>query len=289
VAPVYVRAWLVMSLADLGRFAEGAEYEAEALQLAEPTHRPYTIGFAYRAAGMLHLLKGDWTQARSLTEQWMAAFRPGGINLLAQAVIASAWVLALLGNVAEALDRLREAKELLQRLTRGLIGANHGWNSYALGRACLLLGRLDEARQYGDRTVEASPLRPGIAAYALHLLGDIATYSDCFDAARGEAHYRRALALAEPRGMRPLVAHCHLGLCKLARRAGKREQAREHFTTAITMYRGMDMQFWCEQVEAEAGPRAQPQLRSDRGVPGSVSRAGAGKGIDRVPRSRTYC
>jgi class 3 adenylate cyclase len=40
----------------------------------------------------------------------------------------------------------------------------------------------------------------------------------------GEAYYRQALALAAPRGMRPLVAHCHLGLGKLYRRAGKREQ-----------------------------------------------------------------
>jgi len=32
--------------------------------------------------------------------------------------------------------------------------------------------------------------------------------------------------------MRPLVAHCHLGLAKLYRRTSKREQAREHLTTA---------------------------------------------------------
>ena len=50
--------------------------------------------------------------------------------------------------------------------------------------------------------------------------------------------------------MRPLVAHCHLGLGKLYRRTGKREQAQEHLTTATTMYREMDMRFWLEQVEA---------------------------------------
>jgi hypothetical protein len=44
-----------------------------------------------------------------------------------------------------------------------------------------------------------------------------------FDAESGEAHYRKALALAEPRGMRPLVAHCHLGLGKLYRRIGERK------------------------------------------------------------------
>jgi tetratricopeptide (TPR) repeat protein len=114
-----------------------------------------------------------------------------------------------------------------------------------------VLGRLDDAQRLGDRAVEFSPRQPGFAAYALHLLGDIATHPDRFDAERGETHYHQALALAEPRGMRPLVAHCHLGLGKLCARTGKREQAREHLTTATTMYREMDMRFWREQAEAE--------------------------------------
>jgi hypothetical protein len=59
------------------------------------------------------------------------------------------------------------------------------------------------------------------------------------------------LALAEPRGMRPLLAHCHLGLAKLSQRTGQREQAREHLTTATTMYRETDMHFWLEQADAE--------------------------------------
>jgi hypothetical protein len=51
--------------------------------------------------------------------------------------------------------------------------------------------------------------------------------------------------------MRPLVAHCHLGLGKLYRRVGKGEEAEEQLTTATTMYREMDMRFWVEQAEAE--------------------------------------
>jgi len=47
-----------------------------------------------------------------------------------------------------------------------------------------------------------------------------------------------------------------LGLGKLYRRAGKREQAREHLTTATTMYREMDMHFWLEQAEKELAVRA---------------------------------
>ena len=102
-----------------------------------------------------------------------------------------------------------------------------------------------------DRAIESSVSQLGFAAHARHLLGDIATHPDRFDAEHGEAHYRQALALAEPRGMRPLVAHCHLGLGKLYRRTGKRDEAHHQLTTATTMYREMDMRFWVEQAEAE--------------------------------------
>jgi hypothetical protein len=51
--------------------------------------------------------------------------------------------------------------------------------------------------------------------------------------------------------MRPVVAHCHLGLGKLYRRTGKRQEAQQHLATAITMYREMDMNFWLEQAESE--------------------------------------
>jgi sugar phosphate isomerase/epimerase len=69
--------------------------------------------------------------------------------------------------------------------------------------------------------------------------------------AHADGHYRDALALAEELGMRPLVAHCHLGFGKLSRRAGTRDEARDHLTTATRMYREMDMPFWLGPAEAE--------------------------------------
>jgi len=50
--------------------------------------------------------------------------------------------------------------------------------------------------------------------------------------------------------MRPLVAHCHLGLGKLYGRRDKREQARERLATATTMYREMGTTYWLEKAEA---------------------------------------
>jgi hypothetical protein len=53
--------------------------------------------------------------------------------------------------------------------------------------------------------------------------------------------------------VRPLVAHCHLGLGTLYRRRGQRAQATEHFTVAAAMYRDMGMRLRLEQAETEQG------------------------------------
>ena len=249
------RSYLAMSLAQLGRFIEAATYEAEAIRLAEPTRHAHTVGWAHLAAGTLRLLKGDWPNARTLIEHWIAAVRPRNVVFqLPTAVASSAWALAQLGEASEALDRLREGERLLERqAARGFI-AYRGWDYHSLGRAGLLLGRLDEAQRLAERAVESSPGQHGFAADARHLLGDIATHPDRLDAESGEAHYRRALELAEPRGMRPLVAHCHFGLGKLYRRTGDGAKAEEHLTTARAMYREMDMGFYLAQVEEARRP-----------------------------------
>jgi hypothetical protein len=70
--------------------------------------------------------------------------------------------------------------------------------------------------------------------------------------------------------MRPLVAHCHLGLGTLYGRMGTREQAQEHLVIATTRYREMAMRFWLEQAEValrKATARAPgPQLRVSPGL-----------------------
>jgi class 3 adenylate cyclase/tetratricopeptide (TPR) repeat protein len=247
-ASVWGRVWLIMSLAELGRFAEAFKYEAEAVQLAQVTQRPHTIGFAQFAASVLHLLEGDWARARSLVESWIDTSKKlQSPSLLPWAVASSAWALAQTGEPSEALRRLRGAEELLERQAAREIGQHRCWAYGVLGRTCLLLGRLDEARSLGQRSVESSQRYPGFAVHALHLLGDIMGHPDRLDAESSAAHYRDALALAELHGMRPVVAHCHLGLGELYRRIGKLEHARENLTAATTMYREMGIDFALKQ------------------------------------------
>ena len=121
-----------------------------------------------------------------------------------------------------------------------------------VGEAYLLAGRRDEAARLAAIALEAARAQKqrGQEAQALWLSAEIAGRGR--DAEGAEADYRHAMALASELGLRPLVAHCHLGLGKLYRRTGQREQAREHLATATTMYREMDMRFWLEQAEAES-------------------------------------
>ena len=51
--------------------------------------------------------------------------------------------------------------------------------------------------------------------------------------------------------MRPLVAHCHVGLGKLYRRSGNYEKAKTHLNNGVAMMREMEMGLWLERAEAE--------------------------------------
>src|SRR5262249_15126754 len=158
-------------LAELGQFAEAAKYEAEAIQFAEPTQHPHTIGWAYFAACMLHLLRADWAKTRSLVDQCiMTCMGPQTPSLLPWAVACSAWSLAQIGEPSEASIRIREAQELLERQAARGIVCHHGWAYHSVGRACLLLGRLEEARRLASHAVEACQRQPGFTAHALRLL-----------------------------------------------------------------------------------------------------------------------
>ena len=50
--------------------------------------------------------------------------------------------------------------------------------------------------------------------------------------------------------MRPLQAHCYLGLGSLYSQTGQAERARAALAAAIDLYRAMEMTFWLPQAEA---------------------------------------
>ncbi|HSF01792.1 MAG TPA: tetratricopeptide repeat protein, partial [Solirubrobacterales bacterium] len=247
-----VRHRLARALGALGRFAEAFGRLREAVQIAEEAGHVYTLVFPLLSLGTLTLDRGDFAGAVAPLERGLDLCRTREVPVLLHDF---AWAL---GAAYHGTGRRAEGVALMEDAARGLAGRTArvvGWTGRvgALGGAYLLDGRLADAtriaqdglaaaRQRGERAVEGHVLR---------LLGDIAAHPDRVEVETAEAHYRQALALAEELGLRPLVAHCHLGFGKLFRRTGKREQAQEHLTTAMTMYREMGMTYWLEQAEAK--------------------------------------
>jgi tetratricopeptide (TPR) repeat protein len=163
---------------------------------------------------------------------------------------------AYLGYASALQGRLAEGHALLEEAIRensrtGALEAQSRWVAW-LSEVCRLAGRGEEAWQHAHQALDLARQQKirRDEACALHQLGVVQAHADPPDIASAEAHYHQALALAEALGMRPLAAHCHLGLGRLYCQTGQREQARAALTTAIELYRAMDMTFWLPQAEA---------------------------------------
>ena len=124
-----------------------------------------------------------------------------------------------------------------------------------LGEVHLLADRLTDATDLGRQALERTRARGerGHEAWALRLLAETATHADSLEIEQAESNYRQALALAGELGMRPLAAHCHLGLGTLYRKIGRDDEAQAELTIAAEMYRAMEMTFWLARAEAELG------------------------------------
>ena len=252
------RGRLIHSLADVGEFAEASRLADEAVRMVDAADDLFSRAITYSAVGELCLARGQFPDAISALER--------SLVLCESVPIFSPWTAACLGYVHALTGRIADALPLIERAVADDRGQRDGTKLRTssgpgsvlvlarLGEVCLLAGRMDEALHWANETLALSSEleQRGTEAYALRLLGAIASHRDAPELETAEQHYRQAFALAAELGMRPLVAHCHLGLGNLCRRAARRERAHEHLTTAATMYREMGMTYWLEKAAAES-------------------------------------
>jgi tetratricopeptide (TPR) repeat protein len=156
---------------------------------------------------------------------------------------------ALQGRLVEGRALLEEA--ISEGMRTGAL-ANHALWVVRLSEVCRLAGCDEEAWQHARQALDLTRQHQERAneVCALHQLGVLHAHAAPPDVVQAEAHYQQALALATALGMHPLVAHCHLGLGTLYATTGKREQARVALSTAIGLYRAMEMTLWLPQAEA---------------------------------------
>ena len=242
---------LALALAERGEFVEAVARCTEAIQIVEAVGHPYSVTSTYLGMGHLHLRRGDLHQATLALEHALEVCQGVDSPPLFHALrSALGYAYALSGRSAEAIPVLEEGVE------RPVIaGSNEGQSlrTLRLSEAYLLAGREADARAAAQRALGLARQHKerGHEAYTLRLLGEIAACEDPPDVGEAEDHYRQALALAEELEMRPLIAHCHVGLGKLYRRADNVQQAKKHLTNGVAMMREMEMGLWLEKAEAE--------------------------------------
>jgi class 3 adenylate cyclase/tetratricopeptide (TPR) repeat protein len=247
---VQCRAWPAWCHAELGTFAEGKTLGAEGLRIAEAVGHPASLVVALWGSGLLSLRQGNLPRALSLLERARSLCQDAdlaGFFPRIAAALGAAYILG--GRTADAVALLTLATE--QAIAMEIVEYQTLCRLF-LGQAQLLADRLEEAQALAEGALAHARAHQerGHQAYTLHLLGDIAARREPPEVEQAEDHYRQALALAEELGMRPLQAHCHLGLGQLYAQTGRREQALAALTTAIALYRAMDMTFWLPQAEA---------------------------------------
>jgi class 3 adenylate cyclase/tetratricopeptide (TPR) repeat protein len=244
------RAYLSACHAELGTFAEGRRLGEEGLRIAEVVAQPASCMIAAWGMGLLCLRQGDLPGALARLERAVGlcqeADLPAHFPRMA-AALGAAYTLG--GRVADAVPLLTQ---VMEQPTVTAMGVFQALCRLALGEAQALAGHLGEAHALAERALALARAHQerGHQAYALRLLGAIAAHRDPPEVEQAEAAYQQALALAEELSMRPLRAHGHLGLGTLYAKIGRLEQARVELSTAIELYRAMDMPFWLPEAAA---------------------------------------
>ena len=244
------RAWLAWTLSTLGAFAEGRSHGEEALRLATLAGRGNAPIVARACLGLLSLAQGDLEYAIRVLDQGLALCRASGDLAWWRGIVAGlGYASALQGRLAEGRALLEET--ISENIRTGALGIHSLWVIW-FSEVCRLAGCGEEAWQHAHQALDLARQHKERAneALALHQLGVVYAHADPPEAAQAKAHYQQALALAEELGMRPLQAHCHLGRGTLYAATGQREQGRAELSTAIALYRAMEMTFWLPQTEA---------------------------------------
>jgi tetratricopeptide (TPR) repeat protein len=243
------RGYVAWSLAELGDFVKGASMGKDAVRLAEAVEQPPSIVATLWLAGLVARRQGDLHTAIPLLEQSLTYFPTVNILNFPVSVSLLSAAYALVGRTAEAMPLL---EQMLERVATGNPVFFHALALTELSEALLLVGRVEEASALAKRLLDLSRAHTGrgYQAHAYRLLGDVAMRREPPDVDQAITYYRQGLAVAEELGMRPLQAHCHRGLGAVYAATGQRAQARTELSTAIALYRAMDMTFWLPQTEA---------------------------------------
>ena len=247
---VLARGLLSWGLAELGEFQEAEERALQGVQIAEQGNNLFSTTFAYAWLGTVYLLRGALDLAIKSLEKALAMSR--GADVLA----AFSFTAASLGHAQSLLGHPNHAVPILQEAVRpqkaSFSPISSGYPLTALAEVYRLKGDIKEAIRNAEEALSIFRQREerGFAAWALYYMAKIHSDEKSGQMELAVQSYRQATEQATALGMRPLLAHCHMGLGELYLKEGRSKEAQSEFSAAIDLYRSMDMSFWMPQVES---------------------------------------
>ena len=250
VLSVICRSHLVQCLAAVGRFAEGVCCGEQGLAIAEEVTHPASLIHINCSLASLFLFKGDFARAVPFLERSLALCHSANVPVYVP------FVSARLGCAYMNSGRLTEAMPYLQAGVQDSAAAGRvaflSLNTVWLSEGYLASGHFQDARASAEEAFSLARKHKerGHEAWTLKLLGDIFLLQDLPDSDKSEAYYRQALGLSEELGMRPLQAHCRVGIGKAYVKRRSVAQACAEVAAALELYRSMEMIFWAEQAES---------------------------------------
>jgi tetratricopeptide (TPR) repeat protein len=243
--------YLLHSRAEVGLFREALLDAEIMMRRADAAGHPFAIAVLGVGVGYMHVRRGVAAQAIPVLERAIKFCQTYSIE------IQIPWTASCLGLAYAFTGRheagIEYAQEGVQRGEALGLTRFQPLRVTLLANAYLLAGRYQDARGVAHTALELARRyrEQGPEAWALYLIAASAAKFEPEERNEVLDGYLAALNLADELGMRPLVAHCHLGMGQLRQRSDRNSDAKVELSRAVEMYRQMDMQFYLRQAEAE--------------------------------------
>jgi tetratricopeptide (TPR) repeat protein len=249
VPSVLARGALAWGLAELGEFKEAEAWGQEGVEIADQVKNALSTTFTYTCLALAYLRSGKLDPAIELLQKALTLIRDAKVQTLFSFIPgALGHAHLLMGRPDLALPFLEEAvspQNLRVSTVPSIYPITELAEAYRLnGQIERAIERAEEALAIFRRTGER-----GFGAWALYAMAKIQVSQGTKQMEKAMHSYRQAIDQATELGMRPLLAHCHLGLGQLYLGNGRMEEARAEIETAVDLYRSMDMNFWLPQAE----------------------------------------
>jgi predicted ATPase len=204
-------------------FADSEQAFSDAREIGQAA----SLMYALCVAGLTHIFCGSYAAANAISDELVAlADEKGAVFIKAWGMLFQGSLLALTGKASNAIQMISSGLTALQSTGATLFMPLH--LSY-LASAYAELGQFDNARRcIGEAMTAVETTKEKLwEAEIQRIAGEIALMSRERDAAKVEAHFERALAVARAQQAKSWELRAAMSMARLWRDQGKPQQARD--------------------------------------------------------------